>query len=91
MAVLTNFTEDELIINCNCGCDKGIHFTIRNYEDGDYVFLTYTNGNFYKEQHPFKAKLLKIWNIIRNRDYYYSDVVMTKEDFEQFREWVNRK
>lgn len=47
MAVLKNFKEDELIISCKCGCDEGIHFTIKDYGDGDYAFLTYTNGNFY--------------------------------------------
>lgn len=26
MAVFKNFKDDELIINCECGCDEGIHF-----------------------------------------------------------------
>lgn len=91
MAVFKNFKDDELIISCKCGCDEGIHFKIHDYEDGDYAFLAFTNGNFYAEQHPLREKLKKIWAIIRNKDFYYSDIVMTKDDFEEFCEWVNRK
>lgn len=46
MAVFKNFKDDELIVSCKCGCDEGIHFKIHDYEDGDYAFLSYTNGNF---------------------------------------------
>ena len=46
MAVFKNFKDDELIVSCKCGCDEGIHIKIHDYEDGDYAFLTYTNGNF---------------------------------------------
>lgn len=42
MAVFKNFKDDELIVNCECGCDEGIHFKIYDYKDGDYAFLTYT-------------------------------------------------
>ena len=91
MAVFKNFSEDELIINCKCGCDEGIHFAIKN-ENDSYCFVSFTNGNFYKEQkHPFREKLKKIWAIIRNKDFYYSDIIMTKEDFNNFTEWINRK
>lgn len=91
MAVFKNFKDDELIINCKCGCDEGIHFKINDYKDGDYAFLTFTNGNFYSQQCPFLAKTKKILAIIRSKDYYYSDILMTKEEFEQFKEWVNKK
>ena len=31
----------------------------------------------------------KLWNIIRNKDFYYSEVVMSKEDFEEYKKWIN--
>lgn len=31
----------------------------------------------------------KIWAIIRNKDYYYSEICMTRKDFETFREYIN--
>jgi hypothetical protein len=91
MAVFKNFKDDELIISCKCGCDEGIHFAICDYKDGDYAFVTHTSGNYYREQCPFREKLKKIWAIIRNKDYYYSEVCMDKNDFEQFAEWINKK
>ena len=52
------------------------------------------NGNFYKDQYGMlgilKEKLKKIWAIIRNKDYYYSDVVMNGEDFNRFKEYINQ-
>lgn len=92
MAVFKNFSEDELIISCRCGCDEGIHFRLSNYQDGTYAFLAFTNGNFYKEQGlGFVEKLKKICAIIRGKDYYYSDIVMSEEEFAQFKEWINIK
>lgn len=92
MAIFKNFNDDELIINCKCGFDEGIHFKICDYGDETYSFLTYINGHFYKEQgSSFVQKLKKIWAIIWNKDFYYSDVVMSKEEFKQFREWINSR
>lgn len=93
MAVLKSSDDNELIISCSCGCDEGIHIKIDdNY--GDYAYQVFTNGNFYKEQYgafgTLKEKLKKIWAIIRNKDYYYSDIVMSKEDFQEFKEWINQ-
>lgn len=56
--------------------------------------MSYMNGNFYKDQYGMlgilKEKLKKIWAIIRNKDYYYSDVVMNGEDFNRFKEYINQ-
>ena len=91
MAVFKNFKGDELIVSCKCGCDEGIHFQIANFDDEDYVFATFINGHFYTQQKPFVEKLKKIWAIIRNKDFYYSEICMSKDDFKEFKEWVNRK
>lgn len=90
MSVLKNFEEDELIISCDCGCDEGIHIKIQELGDS-YAFMTYSSGNFYKEQRPFWSKLKKIWAIIRDKDFYYSEVIMTRNDFAEFAKWLCRK
>lgn len=91
MAVLKNTKDNELIITCHCGCDDSVHISVEDFSDGSYAFMTYMNGNFYSEQkHPFIEKIKKIWAIIRNKDYFYSDVVMTKDEFNGFVEWINR-
>jgi len=92
MSVLKGYKDDELIVSCNCGCDEGIHIKLYKEDDNDYAFMAFTNGNFYKEQgFALINKLKKIWAIIRGKDFYYSDIRMSKEDFDQFKEWVNRK
>lgn len=91
MAVLKNTKDNELIITCHCGCDDSVHISVEDFPDGGYAFMTYMNGNFYSEQkHPFIEKIKKIWAIIRNKDYFYSDIVMTKEEFDEFAKWVNQ-
>jgi len=62
--------------------------------DYDYYSLSFINSNFARDQegifswYRLKNKLRKIWRVIRNRDYYYSDIVMTKEEFEEFKEYL---
>lgn len=94
MAVLKNKDSTELLIDCNCGCDEGIRFKIDKEDFDCYCFMTYTNGSFYKEQNDslwrvFCKKAKKIWAIIRNKDFYYSDIVMTKNEFDEFKEYIN--
>ena len=90
MALFKNFDGDELTISCNCGCDDGIHFKITDFGIDTFAFATFTNGNFYKD-HVLKNKLKKIWAIIRNKDFYYSEIVFSKNDFKQFKDWINKQ
>lgn len=32
----------------------------------------------------------KIVSILRNKDYVYSDLILSKKDFEEFKEYVNQ-
>ena len=94
MAVLKNKDGTELYIDCHCGCNDGIRVRIHKDDFDYYCFWTYTNGNFYTEQgetifKTIRKKLEKIWAIIRNKDFYYSDVLMTKDEFNEFREYIN--
>lgn len=94
MAVMKNFDGNEIYIDCYCGCNDGIRFRIDKTDPDLYCFTTYTNGNFYREQSDsifrvIRKKMKKIWAIIRNKDFYYSDVMMTKDEFEEFRSYIN--
>lgn len=93
MAVLKNKDGKELYIDCCCGCNEGIRFKIDKDDWDYYCFMTYTNGSFYREQgdtlwHVLYKKLKKIWAIIRNKDFYYAEVTMTKAEFNEFREYI---
>lgn len=93
MAVLKSKDGNDMLIDCCCGCDHGIRLKIDKDDCNYYCFMTYTNGCFYRDQNDsvwrvIRKKLRKIWAIIRNKDYYYSDIVLTKYEFEEFREYI---
>lgn len=90
MAVLRNKDNTEFYIDCDCTCDTGIRFRINKDEFDEYCFMSYTSGNFYTEQSgTLRKKLKKLWAIIRNKDFYYSDIILNKEQFEEFKEYLN--
>lgn len=94
MSVLFNKDKDEMIVTCKRGCDDSLHIKIDMDDPDCYAFLMFMNGNWYTEQNSkvfrvISKKLKKIWAIIRNKDYYYADILMSKEEFEEFREFVN--
>lgn len=94
MAVLKNTDGTEMLVDCNCGCDNGIRFRIDKEDFDYYCFMSYTNGKFYAEQgktmwHIFCKKLKKIWAIMRNKDFYYTEMMLTKDEFNEFREYIN--
>jgi hypothetical protein len=90
MAVLKNKDGNELILSCICSCDDGLRVKIDNSDEVSYCYQTYISGNWYKEQGSFKDKLKKICAIIRNKDYYYSEIILNKEQWEEYKEWVNK-
>ena len=90
MAVLKILDNSEMIISCKCGCDDGIRLKIEKDEE-DYCFMTYVSENWYKEQAGFIKKLKKIWAIIRNKDFYYSEIILNRKDWEEYKKWINEK
>ena len=94
MAVMRSKDGNNFMIDCHCGCNDGVRVRINKDEFDHYCLWTYTNGNFYSEQNDsimrvIRKKLMKILAIIRNKDFYYSDVIMTKDEFDEFREYIN--
>jgi len=91
MAVLTTKHNDEIILTCSCGCDDSVHLKITQ-EDDTFAFMAFLNGNYYRDQCSgfklFTQKLRKIWAILTNKDYYYSDIILSAKDFEEFKKFV---
>lgn len=92
------FTKDkqELIVTCNCGCEEAFHLKVnRDEEDDFYSVLYFMKSNFDTEYaispwRAFKIKMRKIWCILRNKDYYYSDVILTKADFAELKRYLGQ-
>lgn len=93
MSVLKNKDGAELLLDCHCGCNEGMRFKIDKEDLELYCAVSYTNGAFYRDQDSMLGtlckKLKKIWSIIRNKDFYYAEVLMTKDEFEEFRDYIN--
>ena len=96
MSVMISEDKKELIVNCKCGCEDTIHIRIndKDKEYDYYVFQTVLSGNWYRDQDDtvircIGRKLKKIWAIIRNNVFYYADVRMTKDEFDEFKEYIS--
>ena len=101
MSVLKSEDDKDLIVTCRCGCDEGLHIRIERDEAADnidpendtFCYVTCLNSNWYRDQgkkiwRVIYEKLRKIWAIIRNKDFYYSEIIMSRKDFELFREYI---
>ncbi len=92
VSVFKTTDNNELILSCSCGCDEGLRINIdvdTDDEKGIYCYQTYLSANWYKEQGSFWKKLKKIWCIIINKDYYYSEICLTKKDWETYKKWID--
>lgn len=91
MAIFKTGDNNQMIITCACGCDEGLRVSIEGSEDDDgfYCYQTYLSANWYKEQGTAWDKIKKIWRILIGKDYYYSEICLTKKDWEAYKKWVN--
>lgn len=92
--VFMNKETNDAYVDCYCGCDTGFRIRIdKDDSDGLYCVISYTSGSFYSQQSSWLDRLLlkinKIWAIIRNKDFYYSEVTMTQDDFHKFKEYID--
>lgn len=94
MSVMRSKDGNNLVVDCECGCDEGMRIRIDKEDEDMYFILSYTSGNFYNEQENNKLrrviyrKLKKIWSIIRGKDYYHSEICMSKDEFKEFQDYI---
>ena len=93
MSVMISNGKDEMVTSCDCGCDNGVHIKIEKDSEDSFCFISYMNGNFYRDQggafRQLYYKMKKIWAVIRNRDFHYSEVIMRKSDFAEFKNYID--
>jgi len=94
MAVMRSKDGKDLLVDCSCGCDNGVRIKVQPWDEESYAFITYTNGNFYRDQEDsgwrvFCKKWKKIWAIMRGKDFYYADICMSKADFQEFKDYLS--
>lgn len=96
MAVYTSLKIEDpgAIVTCDCGCGSGVEFRVIHINDDDtYALGTFFSGSFYLEQYSgfdrFLKKCRKIWAVITNKDYQYTDILMSKKEWNTFKEIIN--
>ena len=97
MSVMISDDKKEMIVTCECGCHDAIHLRVdeEDKESDYYAIQTYMNGNWYRDRNDrilrcIGRKLKKIWAIVRNKDFYYSELMMSCEDFQKYKEYINQ-
>ena len=101
MAIYEHKNGKDLIVTCGCvgghGCGEAFRITIEHDEEfGDYAVMAFMSNRWNTEMENknifrmIDKKLGKIWAIIFGDDYYYSDIRMCKEEFEEFKKFVNK-
>ncbi len=98
MSVFMTNDKKELVVTCSCGCQCSFHIAIddENKDSNYYAFVCFLAGSEYKDIEgcspwlAFKRKMEKLWCVLRNKDYCYSDTFMSKEEFEEFKRYINQ-
>jgi hypothetical protein len=96
MSVFLTEDKKEIIVTCNDKCEQSFHICVDEEDDMDmYAWMVFLKADFdtLQDMTPWRAfclKWKKIWMILRGKDYCYSDVMMTKEDFMKVIEYVNQ-
>ena len=66
---------------CECGADTiQIHLYVEPAED----FAGYVSFSSWWNQHrPWRDRLSAVWQILRGKEYYFSEVILDREDTER--------
>lgn len=84
--------KNECITFCKCGCGNGVGLKFDNEDDELSVQLV--SDNFYFRQNKgkmyFREKLKRIRYIITGKEYCYFDILIDKDELQEFKEFVAR-
>lgn len=84
--------DSEFVAFCKCGCGNGIVLKADN--EDEEVSLQIVSDNFYTMQNKgkmsLKEKIKRIWYIIIEKEYCYFDILIGKEELQEFKEFVAR-
>ena len=92
MSVLKSENNKEIMLGCVCSCDN-IKFLVEE-DENHYCLISYYNSNFYRDHYGafgvLKRKIIKIWKVITNKDIYYSEILLTKDEYQEFKKFINK-
>lgn len=80
-----------VIVNCNCGCDEAIQIKklVYDVKDEDEYYLSILAGEFGSTQRGiFRTighRIKLAWKMLRGKEYLLTEIVMTKEELEEYK------
>lgn len=82
--------KNEYVTFCKCGCGNGVVLKFDNEDDELSVQLV--SDNHYTMQNKgntsLKEKLRRIWYIITGKEYCFFDILIDKDELQEFKEFV---
>lgn len=84
--------ENGYVTFCKCGCGNGVIFKFDN-EDGELSVHLVSDNYYFKQDKgkmSFREKLRRIWHIIVGKEYCYFDILIDKNELQEFKEFVTR-
>lgn len=82
--------NNEYATFCKCGCGNGIVLKFDNADDE--LSMQLVSDNYYSIQNKgkmsLKEKLQRIWYIIMGKEYCYFDILIDKDELQEFKEFV---
>lgn len=82
--------KNEDVTFCKCGCRNGI--VLKADIEDDNLSLQIVSDNFYimqnKGKMSLKEKIKRIWYIITGKEYCYFDILVDKDELQEFKEFV---
>lgn len=83
--------KKDFSISCDCGCGSHIDFNFDT--DLDWVNINLSEGIFYTEQKTIRSiikdRIKLAWYCLRGKGFHFFDVMMTPEQWEEFKKAVN--
>ena len=84
MSVCVNKDKNEIIVTCECGCDHGVRMRLDPCWDEpdctEFAWMSFLSNDVEYDKRNWVEKIKRIWAIIRNKDYCYNEVIMTKDE-----------
>lgn len=84
--------KNEYVTFCKCGCGEGI--VLKADKEIGELSLQFVSDNFYvmqsKGKMSFKERIKRIWYIITGKEYCYFDVLIDKDELQEFKDFVEK-
>lgn len=90
MSVFTTENDNEIIIECGCGCGEGVLLSVCKDDSEYYFYQMVLDARWNTERYGLLWKFKKLWAVLWNKDYLYSEAALTKDEFQKFKDWMNK-